>query len=456
MIVQCEQCRAKFRLDESKIKGRGVKVNCTRCNHIFVVLKEAPAADIDVDSLPDGPGGLHLEPTIVAGEAVPPDTVNISDQNESTEEKISFVQEESDVEDEEKMDFDFGVVDLDDASILKGVVPPESESQEPEGSFFYIQEEQDQTFFYQEEEQSTQEPDNAQASIVEESVSNAAFASSTSGYVDQQITPAFNDFEDAEFTSTVKTDQVEEQPATHEEEFWAEPPEPAEPAEPSESSESSESSEPFREPVPLVPVPETQAETEKYKTPAVQSRRRSNSALPAVLTTIAVIFLLAVIGTGIYYKMEGPVALENLGVGFMTEWFGLEVKDTGRIEIKNPVATLIVNKEAGEMLVINGEAVNNFSKPRASIQIKTTLLGSKGEVLAQKTAYCGNYLSPEQLATLPIAKLEAAMSNQSGDALSNLSVGSGKGLPCVVVFNKFPAETAELSVEASSSAVSNQ
>jgi predicted Zn finger-like uncharacterized protein len=42
MIVQCEQCLAKYRLDDSKIPGESAKVKCSRCRHIFQLSKENP------------------------------------------------------------------------------------------------------------------------------------------------------------------------------------------------------------------------------------------------------------------------------------------------------------------------------------------------------------------------------------------------------------------------------
>jgi predicted Zn finger-like uncharacterized protein len=40
MVVECTQCHAKFRLDDSKITERGVKVRCSKCKHVFIVSKE--------------------------------------------------------------------------------------------------------------------------------------------------------------------------------------------------------------------------------------------------------------------------------------------------------------------------------------------------------------------------------------------------------------------------------
>lgn len=35
MIIQCHQCRTKFRFDEGLIDGEGVWVRCSRCRHVF-------------------------------------------------------------------------------------------------------------------------------------------------------------------------------------------------------------------------------------------------------------------------------------------------------------------------------------------------------------------------------------------------------------------------------------
>jgi Protein of unknown function (DUF3426) len=100
--------------------------------------------------------------------------------------------------------------------------------------------------------------------------------------------------------------------------------------------------------------------------------------------------------------------------------------------------------------------VNNFGKPRASIQVKASLYGPKGVVLLQKTAYCGNLLSREQLSTLPSVKLDAAMNNQFGDSLSNLAIQPGKAIPFVIVLTNVPKEVVEFGVEIVGSTIASQ
>lgn len=55
MIIQCEKCRTRFRLDDSKISESGVRVRCSRCTHTFVVKRE-PAEEKDFDSILQGWG----------------------------------------------------------------------------------------------------------------------------------------------------------------------------------------------------------------------------------------------------------------------------------------------------------------------------------------------------------------------------------------------------------------
>ena len=42
MIVTCDHCGARYKLDDSRISGRGAKITCPRCRHVFVVYKDRP------------------------------------------------------------------------------------------------------------------------------------------------------------------------------------------------------------------------------------------------------------------------------------------------------------------------------------------------------------------------------------------------------------------------------
>lgn len=42
MIIQCDKCSTKFRIDDSKVTGAGVKVRCTKCQNVFIAAPPAP------------------------------------------------------------------------------------------------------------------------------------------------------------------------------------------------------------------------------------------------------------------------------------------------------------------------------------------------------------------------------------------------------------------------------
>lgn len=189
---------------------------------------------------------------------------------------------------------------------------------------------------------------------------------------------------------------------------------------------------------------------------SIASRRKGSSIVSIVLIAIGVLIVVALGGVGFYVYQEGPDALKKIGLGFMADWIGMENKEEGAIAIRNSSASFVINKEAGELFVITGEAFNTFKKPRASIQVKVVVFGNKGEVLMQRTAYCGNTLTKEQLETLPMDKIEAAMNNQFGDSLANLGVEPGKSIPFVAVFKDLPKNAGEFGVEVINSTVASK
>jgi predicted Zn finger-like uncharacterized protein len=52
MIVTCDHCGARYKLDDSKISGRGAKITCPRCRHVFVVYKDQAAAGATANAPP--------------------------------------------------------------------------------------------------------------------------------------------------------------------------------------------------------------------------------------------------------------------------------------------------------------------------------------------------------------------------------------------------------------------
>ena len=493
MIVQCDQCNAKFRLDDSKVKEGGAKVRCSKCKHIFVVRKETPAEEADFDSLLSGLASPPVEPAgkeSTAGEPAPvsgaPSGGDISIAVEQRAEDRSSEGDSFDFDEfafgaepvsappaapagsEEKDEFAFGERDIagDESAGTDAPLPGGDERGIDDTAFTFDEEpaavpapEFDVdieglggpaagepsdfgTVSPPEHEKAFSSPPAMEFSFEEEETPPQAVAPPSPEPAKEAGHPTSFDFDEFKFGEA----ESSEQPAQEE----AKPGEPAtwewDGEEPKPQSLEHEAAPPFEVPVAADELPPL----------SISSRRKGSSAVPIVAIGVAVLLVLALAGGGVYVFKQGPAAFDKVGLGFMAKWFGLETREEGGIAISNAAAAFQVNTQAGEIFVVTGEAVNNFGRPRASIQVRATLYGPKGEAFLQKTAYCGNSLSKDQLTTLPMAKLDSAMGNQFGDSLSNLAVQPGKGIPFTVVFANVPQGATDFGVEVVGSTVASQ
>jgi hypothetical protein len=169
------------------------------------------------------------------------------------------------------------------------------------------------------------------------------------------------------------------------------------------------------------PIPATQEELPPL---SISSRRKESPRISGMLVFMGIM----IAGLVVFYSYWGFVTL--------TENKGAITQEAGRITVRSVEARFIQNKKIGEILVISGEAVNEFGKPRAAIQIKGIVFGANGEEVSSKTAFGGNPLSKEQLSTLTMDKIEAAMANQFGDSLANMEVAPGDAIPFMIVMQK--------------------
>lgn len=57
MIIQCDRCGTKFRLDDSRITGKGVRVRCTKCQNVFMAVPPPPVEEIQLEDIFGAAGG---------------------------------------------------------------------------------------------------------------------------------------------------------------------------------------------------------------------------------------------------------------------------------------------------------------------------------------------------------------------------------------------------------------
>jgi predicted Zn finger-like uncharacterized protein len=191
---------------------------------------------------------------------------------------------------------------------------------------------------------------------------------------------------------------------------------------------------------------DTYGSSEEAPPLAITSRRRQSS-MAAIVIGIVTVVVVGVLGyMGYTFISSGPKAVSVFGTG------GAPVEE-GKVTVQNVKASYISKSVAGELLVITGEALNGYKKPRAALQVKATIFGATNQILATKIAYAGNQLTNEQLATMPAEKIEAAMNNQFGDSLANLEVQPGKTIPFTIVIVNPPKEGKDFGVESVGSTV---
>ncbi|MBW6509336.1 MAG: zinc-ribbon domain-containing protein [Desulfuromonadales bacterium] len=201
-------------------------------------------------------------------------------------------------------------------------------------------------------------------------------------------------------------------------------------------------------------TPVEQAEArELYAASATKNKTTAapgSSVFSILIKAMLLIILAALIGGGVYIYVDGPEAVNEK----LKQFFGQTTEESNginQISLGTLEGRFLRNEHVGEIFLIRGEAINNFNQPRSAIQVKGVLYDQLGKPLTQKTVFCGNPISDEQLRTLHFEELEQMMGNQFGKDLSNMKVDPRRSIPFDIVFRDLPENIAEFSVNVTTS-----
>jgi predicted Zn finger-like uncharacterized protein len=413
MIIQCEQCQAKFRLDDSKVTDRGVKVRCAKCKHVFSVARVQSADEGLPTDFPAGrdfqvestDSSFRTEPTPF--EAAASDSIAV--QHGDNEFSLSTLEDDKgfDAEPDEAPTEQGADSAFDD--IFREVSSPTAEdflgSASPD---FAVDSLSDSMKM---DDAKVEDKDSSLAPL---SDTDLPFSQGGMELADEPAPVALPQVDPDE----VKPDEIilprEILSATS-----VEAPDKPEPAADDELQKISP------------PVSVKSAEDDLPPL-SITSRRRESPVSSGVIAAV-VLLLVGVLG---YF-----------GFTSLSEDKAKVVQEVGKISVRAVKASYVKNASAGLLLVISGEAVNEYPKPRAAIQLKGMIFDAKGQILAGKSAFGGNMLTDEQLASLPLDKIEAAMANQFGDSLTNLEVAPGKKVSFMIVIANPSKEGKDFGVE---------
>jgi len=486
MIIECQTCHARFRLDDSRIKGRGARVKCRKCGDSILVLKDGappppPTPDGDGffdlgSAVRDSAGERHGSPLPV-GNLIPfpaparpvePFTAESSSAVESAgqgkdEVDLAFdrvlsavpedtfpsirepeaeakVERDAPVDPGPRPEMDLGALNLDLAPEEKLDLPPAEELESPPA-----------------------EPPPAEPPAAEpppaEFRGEGGFLISDSDTLDflqerhhdtgQEASPGVGDI----------SLEISSVPVDVGNSFLREPDASSSPGEDRASPASREISPGENAAPPEVPVIEVPPyrETEPAPAPPVESavRRGSqgqdsprprSSAGPAAAVILAI--LLAA-GGYLGLTASGRKALESAIPGVAALWGEKpSAPASSKYDLRNVIGYYESGGASSRILVIKGQVANLSNAEKGGIRVQATLLDNTDAVLAQQAVYAGNMLSGDAIRKGDRATLSKTLGNRFGEGLANMSVAPGKAIPFMVVFFDAPAAMESYKLEA--------
>lgn len=498
MVIECTECHTRFKLADDKVKPGGTKVRCSKCKQIFTVMPPEQAPAPPPATPPSGEeidfGEFNMErlaePAAAPPAAEPAATGWDRDRAETATDEFSFGQTEKeefafggDEEAKQGGEFTFGAeteAQPEDAAAGQAALAEFSFGGEEEtaGSDEFTFGEQtetqpaDDTFGFEESEEDAfgEEQDAGEGGSGPEEFSFDA--TGTTGSVEF----AFDEGDTGAEAGTEFSWDAEEGGGGEEGFDFGEGGEPKAEGDEFDFSgitfgeEEAAPAGPVVEEERLVPVqaPPDLLETELLRpqrefpppkatsTPlpephpmAPPTARRRKSPIQGLMFFIGLL-LLAMIGGAVYFYWQGGIPELTSLIDRLTGQTS-PPQVNGQIRVEGLTSFYVANQEAGQLLVIQGKAINDYPQTRSSLAVKGILFNKEGKALVQQTVFCGNPLDQETLKKLPYAKIEESMNNPFGESLSNLNVAPGKAIPFTIVFRNLPADIAEFTVEATDS-----
>lgn len=183
----------------------------------------------------------------------------------------------------------------------------------------------------------------------------------------------------------------------------------------------------------------------------VHPKGKPRSSGPFLVILLIILILLG--GSAAVYFMA-PQLIPNSFTLFKikTDQTG-EMIDPGasRLSFKGVTGSFLLSTKAGQLFVIKGMVVNEYSKDRSYILVKGTILDNKGQVVKGKMAYAGNTIPEEEINGMTLEQINDQLKNRSGRGNINLNVGPNRAIPFMIILGNLPENLSEFTVEAVSS-----
>ena len=438
MIIQCEECKTNFNLDEKRLRGDSAKVRCSKCKHVFMIYKEQEqTATAPLDNL----FGESM-PAIAAEE-----TATTSTFAESSAFDANIFAEPS----EEPITATFDTL----SAAAETTTLAMAESTVSDDFAF-----SDMSFETTPEPAAPVMTDDMPAAEPAASTTPAAFNDDLLSFADvapsdeDLATPPVNAAQEVTPTATTDTDassfdfdfggadEATESKAPVEEfdhggfDFSVPTPEPA-----TATAAAAPAVEPFTF------AADTESASTYVPVPSADDSEESFFSVyrPFAIAGICATAIITVLTAGYFMVKGSPGNLERMGIANVAT---AGEKEQGSFIISNAKAAFVKNKVDGELFMVSGTATNSYKVPRTGVEVQVTLFNAKGEELTTKTAFCGSTIDNEQVATMSLANIDAELTKEpSDDPLENTPVEPGKATECLVVFKGVPKDATVYGIE---------
>lgn len=493
MIIQCDKCLSKFKLDDSKVTPQGVKVKCKKCSNIFMVLPEKPEEELKIE-LTEETFSTEIKEEAKKAEAeeekikveLPSFEMTLEGQNEEKPKTEEFQLKK---EPQEEFSWDQFNLELEEKKEESKLVVEEerplsqefdlesfgevklSAEEEVEISKDEAKEEVDLDFSFEKftqevsvekEETNIEEPHKTLEEFVFEEPETKEATSESETEASEEFS---FDFEFQE--PSVKTEKVVSQEPISEEVKTAEIEESVFSEETVTTYETAKSSEKevftFEEPSSYSDEQKQVTETEEkpldtfvfsepdtkedsfefIKEPPKPEVEETTPIPPLEFETVMpqrnwltyIVFVLLV------------VVLSGSGVAAIW-WQKTKILETeGNFGITGVKFDVYESKTLDKVFVVTGKTVNNYRVPKSFIKIRATVKSKDNKVLLQKTVFAGNVFLPSEIKELTYMEIEKGLNNKMGKSMMNVDIPSGKSLPFMIIFDKLPPEATNIEVE---------
>ena len=143
----------------------------------------------------------------------------------------------------------------------------------------------------------------------------------------------------------------------------------------------------------------------------------------------------------------GKLCMEETGGGKETAPGESPADRVRNIVLKNVKQYYVANEKTGNLFVVEGKAVNQFTTPKERIKVEVMLYDGTGNVLATQSFMCGNLLSQFQLQVQTRAEIEEGLKSEVGILSNNTFIRPGASTPFMAVFFEPPAGVKEFLVK---------